>query len=55
MLSCSLLMPYEATKQKRHAPAMSFKRVTNAMRPLILDTLLLGDLLLRPYRRGMPG
>jgi len=55
MLSCSFLMPYEAIKQQRHIPAMSLKRVTNAMRPLILDTLLLGDLLLRPHGRGMPG
>jgi hypothetical protein len=55
MLSCHLLMPYEAIKQHCHIPAMSLKRVTNAMRPLILDTLLVGGLLLRPYRRGMPG
>jgi hypothetical protein len=42
--------------QQRHIQAMSLKRVTYAVRPLILHTLLLGDLLLlRPKRRGMPG
>jgi hypothetical protein len=56
MLSCDLLMPYQAITQQRHIPAMSLKGVTCAVRPLILHTLVLGDLLLlRPQRRGMAG
>ena len=56
MLSCGLLMPHQAMTQQRHIPAMSLRRMTYAVCPLILHTLLLGDLLLlRPERRGMPG
>jgi hypothetical protein len=56
MLSCNLLMPHQAMTQQRHMPAMSLKGTTDAVCPLILHTLLLGDLLLlRPERRGMPG
>jgi hypothetical protein len=42
--------------QQRHKPAISLNRTTDAVRPLILPTLLLGELLLlRPQRRGTPG
>jgi MYXO-CTERM domain-containing protein len=55
MLSCDLLMPYQAMMQQHDIPATSSKRVTNAMHPWILGALSLGGLLLRSHRRGMPG